>query len=577
MLFFGIMKTPNKIKPVPWVARWLVLLGIPLVLLGLLGQSSSAGETKQVAILPLIINAPDRMDYLRDGIEDMLSSRLTWEDKVVVLDRSQVRKLMEKNQGPVDESRARQIGKQLGVEIVLWGSLNVIGSSVSLDLNLVDISLHQPLKKFFVQAKGMDEVILRTNEISDSINEKIFSRARTAPSPAASVGIPSPSRPQTPSPEPTAEKSRLSLKGFIINPLSPQIIINAGGFDMTGVWRSTILPFALVDLAFGDLDGDGKIETVLISKNRIYICRYIQEKFTIIKEIPGDRWDNYIAVDVGDINGGGHPQIFVTNYRNDGLKSKVLSWDRGNPKTIAKNIPYHLRIHQLPGRGPVLLGQPNFGEQPFDTKIQILSWKEGGYVPVERLKVPDGLTVFNFVFLDYKEGSPKILYLNSKNRLNVLSEKGKIEYTSGEFYGGTVNHVTGSTDIEAFPSDGVLGEKNLSYIPARLVVNVSLKPGKKEIILNKNKSSFFDLLSRYRSFSSGEIYSLSYEEGIMKENWRTQTIPDYIANYGVADFKNNGQQQLVVGVVQSTGLPYISEARSVLYCYDLGAVKPGQK
>lgn len=577
MLFFYIMKTHNKINPNPRATRWLVFLGIPLILLGLLCRPSGAGETKRLAILPLIINAPERMDYLRGGIEDMLSSRLTWEDKVVVLDRSQVQKFMEKSPGPIDESRALQVGKQLGVDVVLWGSLNIIGSNVSLDLNLLELSPRQPVKKFFVQAKGMDEVILRTNEMSDNINEKVFSRARTAPAPAASIGVQSPRSPEPPSAGPASEKARLSLKGFIINPLSPQIIMNAGGFDLTGVWRSTILPFALVDMAFGDLDGDGKIETVLISKNRIYVCRYIQDKFTIIKEIPGDRWDNYNAVDVGDINGTGHPQIFVSNYRNDGLKSKVLSWDQGDPKTIARNIPYHLRIHKLPGRGPVLLGQRVFGDQPFDNEIQILSWKEGGYVPVERLKVPGELTVFNFAFLDYQDGSTKILYLNSKNRLNVLSEKGKTEYTSGDFYGGTINHISGREGILAFPADGELGEKGLSYIPARLVVYSGLTAGKKEIIVNKNKSSFFDLLSRYRSFSSGEIYSISYEGGAMKENWRTQTIPDYIANYGIADFKNNGQQQLVVGVVQSTGLPYITDARSVLYCYDLGAVKPAKK
>ena len=31
------------------------------------------------------------------------------------------------------------------------------------------------------------------------------------------------------------------------------------------------------------------------------------------------------------------------------------------------------------------------------------------------------------------------------------------------------------------------------------------------------------------------------------------TISDYVANYGVQDFKNNRQKQLVVGVVQSQG------------------------
>ena len=59
----------------------------------------------------------------------------------------------------------------------------------------------------------------------------------------------------------------------------------------------------------------------------------------------------------------------------------------------------------------------------------------------------------------------------------------------------------------------------------------------------------------------------------MKENWRTQTIPDYVANYNIADFKNNGQKQLVVGVVQFRGMSFVADARSVLYSYDLGTVE----
>jgi hypothetical protein len=59
----------------------------------------------------------------------------------------------------------------------------------------------------------------------------------------------------------------------------------------------------------------------------------------------------------------------------------------------------------------------------------------------------------------------------------------------------------------------------------------------------------------------------------MKENWRTPIIKDYIPAYGVADFKNNGQKQLVVGVVHSTGITFFSDASSVLYSYDLGEVK----
>ncbi len=148
---------------------------------------------------------------------------------------------------------------------------------------------------------------------------------------------------------------------------------------------------------------------------------------------------------MADINGTGLPQIFVTNFRGDGLKSLALSWSGGEYKTIAQNIPYYLRVHQLPGRGTVLLGQQKYGDQLFDSKIVVLSWKDGKYIPVERLKVPEGLTVFNFVFLEpNKDGSQEILHLNSSNRLMVLSEKGKAKYSSSDPYGGTVNLVQGT-------------------------------------------------------------------------------------------------------------------------------------
>ena len=553
------------------------LWGILLVLNFFLAAPSWAGEIKRVAILPLVINAPERMDYLREGVQDMFASRLTWEDKVVVLDNAQVQKVREKISGPVDESRATEMGKQLGADVVLWGSINVLGSSVSLDINLVSINLNQPAKKFYAQAKGVDEVITRVGELSDMINEKVFDRARATP---ATGGIAA--APPTRSPEPSAEtaptgKGPISLKGFTINPLSPQIILNAGGFDMAGVWRSSVLPFAIIDMAFGDLDGDGKIETVLISKHRIYIYRYLQDRFELIKEIPGGLWDNYISVDVADINGTGLPQIFITNFRGDGLRSLSLSWSGGEYKIMAQNIPYFLRVHQLPGRGTVLLGQQKSGNQLFGSKIVVLSWKDGEYIPVDQLKVPEGLTVFNFVFLEpNKDGSQEILHLNSSNRLMVLPEKGKAKYSSSDSYGGTVNIVR-EADSGNIPSPQSVAGKPRDFIPSRLVVTSVSTPGKKEIILNKNKGSFFNFIAGYRAYTSGEIFSLSWDGNTMKENWRTPTISDYIANYGVADFKNNGQKQLVVGIVQSTGLTFISDGRSVLNCYELGEVKPSPK
>jgi hypothetical protein len=158
----------------------------------------------------------------------------------------------------------------------------------------------------------------------------------------------------------------------------------------------------------------------------------------------------------------------------------------------------------------------------------------------------------------------------------ILSEKGKVEFTSGNHYGGTVN----SANVKEFNpvTSTIMGDREARiYLPARLVVTPGLTPGKMEIIVNKNKDSLWNVIERFESFSSGVIYSLSWDGVDIKENWRTMTINDYLANYGVEDFKNNRQKQLVVGVVQSRGFSFLSSARSLLYCYDLGVFQTEKK
>ncbi|HSO72452.1 MAG TPA: hypothetical protein VLR91_07385, partial [Thermodesulfobacteriota bacterium] len=65
-----------------------------------------AAEPAKVALLPLTINAPDRLDYLQYGLQDIMASRLSWEGKVLVVDKTLVQKALAKVSVPIDETQA---------------------------------------------------------------------------------------------------------------------------------------------------------------------------------------------------------------------------------------------------------------------------------------------------------------------------------------------------------------------------------------------------------------------------------------------------------------------------------------
>ena len=75
-----------------YIKKFFVLvLIIPL----LFTAAGSAAETaKKVAILPFEINAPKDLSYLREGIMDMLASRISWEGKVEVIEEQLVKEAL---------------------------------------------------------------------------------------------------------------------------------------------------------------------------------------------------------------------------------------------------------------------------------------------------------------------------------------------------------------------------------------------------------------------------------------------------------------------------------------------------
>ena len=165
-----------------------------LLVLCLLGITTSAWAAPlRVAILPFEMYAEKDLAFLQEGIQDMLSSRLAWPDKVLMINEDEIKAAVESVADAFrGESRALLVGGRLNADYVLFGSITMFGGSVSIDGKMVDVSGQQPPLPFFTQTQGLDQVIPEINRFATSINETVFGRAapdrptaKTAPQPAA--------------------------------------------------------------------------------------------------------------------------------------------------------------------------------------------------------------------------------------------------------------------------------------------------------------------------------------------------------------------------------------------------------
>ena len=89
------------------ILLWLLLAFILTLPSPSITQSRDPNKVYKVAILPFTIHSQENLDYLREGINDILTSRITVEERVVVMERSIVeRALYEEKPMRLDETAA---------------------------------------------------------------------------------------------------------------------------------------------------------------------------------------------------------------------------------------------------------------------------------------------------------------------------------------------------------------------------------------------------------------------------------------------------------------------------------------
>jgi TolB-like protein len=554
-----------------YIKKFCVLvLIIPL----LFTAAGSAAETaKKVAILPFEINAPEDLSYLREGIMDMLASRISWEGKVEVIEEQLVKEALSGREATLNEAAAREVGTTLGADYVLFGSLTVFGDSVSIDAKMVALREERPPVSVYAQTKGMGEVIPRINDFAQDINNKIFGRG-----PAAVVAAPS--QPRFSKAHPETIMSGPAPSTAVPRDGGSFVQLQSGREAGSDVFRSQKLSFPALGMDVGDLDGDGRPEIVVLSKSKeVIVYQWDQGRLNKRGSFQGETRDNLVWVCLVDANHDGKAEVYVSNLRGQRLASYVLEWRGDGLQKLATEIEWYFNRLTVPGKESILLGQKKNMEDIFIPGVYHLQFAGGSYQPLEGISLPRRANVFNFTQGDL-DGDGKLetaFIFPGEERLYLVDDDGARLWESREYFGATANILEGKNPTSGTtrqPGGGGAtdaDEVEVFYIPSPILLVDFNNDKRLEILANRNVSQVSRILSRVRKFSDGEIQSMIWTGDDLLPQWKTRPLRGMVVSYRLADVDGDGQEELVAAAVLERGT--FKQTKSMIYVYELDRVR----
>ncbi len=527
--------------------------------LALLSGGSAAAEAapSRVLLFPFTIHAEKDLSFLNNGIQSMLSARLARQGAVDVVRHKQA---------VADEAEALKIGAARGATHVLTGTLTLFGNSVSTDAAMIDVQTGLTQVRFSQSGTDSGDVIRHVDQLARQINQEVFAVAPAAPEPTVAV-VPAPLKPRP------APKAQAAVTAAAPAPAVVPAPAAAAPAEGPQVWKSNLLNTSLCGLTAGDINGDGAVELAAIDSGAVYVYQRTGDDLTQLSIYMADRGDQLIGVDAADLNANGKAELYVTALAGDGqLASFVLEWDGSLLRNMARDLNWYFRAIDAPAGRRVLVGQQRGSLATASTASELedqnrlfrgdvlaLAWRGDGLVPGDKIALPRGMNVFGFTLADaLNDGRQVLVGFDDNNHLVIVGDTGRREYKSPESFGGSLNYLE-------YPSGAQFTANDRYYLPLRVHVADLDGDGVNEIVAARNKDQTRNLLSRYRTFGSGQLVCLNWEKIALKEKWASEPVADFVADTALADFDGDGRPEAAFAV--STGGGFLESAQSYIVTY----------
>ncbi|TAN63336.1 hypothetical protein EPN18_02730 [bacterium] len=514
----------------------------------------------KVAILPWKVNAAGNVDFLKDALADMLSSRVGSGEAAEVMRADIVKSaISEVKAGEVaTDVSALAVGAKLKADYVLYGSLTVLGSAISLDAKFLNVK-DGVATPFYSKGDGMDSVVGLVDKLSFDVNA-VLSPAPVAPVQAAKA-VQAPVVAQTP----VAQKPPA---GFIVPaPVAVPVPVQQSSADNDFIvkpkegavkpllWKSELIEGQFVAMITADLNKEGVKKVFLVKQTAVVIAKIAEKKLDVIQEITLEKGVKNVAVTVMDSDGDGAQEVYVSAIKDNKPYSYVIEFKDNGYKVTVTDVKWLMRSVNYKG-SQALIGQAFRKPDGFYGPLRVLKKRGGEVVDSGNFEItlPRSIDIYRFDTFT-SAGQTMLVALDNRNYLKLFkSEKaGKWEEVlkSVEYFGGSINFVEFTEDDRPVQVDA-----DPVPVEGKFYIVDSGGQGKLSLIIKRNVPGGLGRYARVvRTFTSGYVLNLSMNEnegGFLNENWRTKEVTGYMADFLIDDL--DGTQKLYMLMVEGAGL-----------------------
>jgi hypothetical protein len=521
---------------------------------------SAADYPRRIAIAPFAILGPhEQIRQTVDILPRLVSSRL------MAMTGAEVLLL------PPGDTPPEDAAKSAGLPLLLKGSVAKLGAGYSIDVTVTDLTTGQLAGAFFTAAATEDEIILRLGDLAADISEKMFgvktARAHAPPPVSSPAAAPPPAAPApTPSGAPvTMQTVAQPGPAPAPAPAEPETL-RSGWMPSTfvKVTQTDRIPDEIYGVVAGDIDSEGNGEVIAYGKDTLYIYRVKGEEILPYTRVSRSFKNHFVSIDAIDLDGDGGKEILVTNVVEDRLKSFVLKRKGEVYEEAAEEIPYFLAVLPDWMGKPVVVGQREGMDTPFQGRIVPLTWDGKGFSAGEPfphdtniLPLAQGLPGLSAARFDTEW---RLIYTDETSRLRILDSGGKSRYSSRDLFG---------SGLDSFEWGDIvpIEEQRMKY-QVRKAVRVAPGVGEYPLVLIPEvQKGMLDIVQGF--YDSTRLVLLNWDGGGFVEEAGTKSTSHFISG---ADFLSPSDltrgDKVVASAIEQIGSVF-KEKISRLYLYRL--------